>query len=228
MFCAYITNFIGSQEEWENMKMSLPSHWKISRKDGVQSKDTDLIILMENGDDQVSETCVKLIEIRSKANALIWIWSTSNSDKSKKIYLKLGADGIVKNQLSTEEICMIIDNSMKQHKKKYDYEKKYDQFEKGLKITLDPRNRSITTENDQEIQLTNSEYKMMDILFKNRKKTVTYEEIFRSIWPHNEESDNNYYRIANLICHLRKKLEGTFGDSKVIQTIRSKGYKLNS
>lgn len=227
MLCTYISNFVGSHEEWEKLMMKLPSHWNVSKKSDLQLKDTNLIIIMENKDDDVGEICCELLEIKSKTSALIWIWSTSNRNGSKEIYLKLGADGIIKDDLSREELFMIIDNSLKKLIEPILFSDGDFGFDDEGVVTIDSRNRCIITESKQEIQLTNNEYEVMEVLFHNAGQTVSYEEIFQAVWPNKKYSKGKYYRITNLIYHIRQKLESVRGDSKIIQTLSGQGYKLD-
>ena len=78
---------------------------------------------------------------------------------------------------------------------------------------LDLNNRTLTHENS-EISLTPSEFRLVELFFKNQKRTLTREEIMEELNVTNEKSVN----VA--INRLNHKI----GD--ILESVRGVGYKL--
>jgi DNA-binding response OmpR family regulator len=78
---------------------------------------------------------------------------------------------------------------------------------------LDLQNRTLSHENI-DIALTPSEYRLLELFFKNQKRTLSREEIMDTLDINNEKSVN----VA--INRLNHKVEG------IIESVRGVGYKL--
>ena len=78
---------------------------------------------------------------------------------------------------------------------------------------LDLNNRTLTHEN-MDISLTPSEFRLIELFFKNQKRTLTREEIMQELNITNEKSVN----VA--INRLNHKIGG------IIESVRGVGYKL--
>ena len=93
-------------------------------------------------------------------------------------------------------------------------------------IELIPNNVSVRLyPNEDEISLTRLEYQLMNLLYENPSKGITYEEIYEEVWQ--TPYKDNKYRVANLVFHLREKLEKAGGKPSIIRTVRSRGYMLD-
>lgn len=77
--------------------------------------------------------------------------------------------------------------------------------------------------NDQKVDLTETEYKIIDYLAANRGRAISREQLFEEVWGYEIEFSSNTLEV--LIYRLRQKLE-KLGCPPVIQTLRGYGYKL--
>ena len=75
---------------------------------------------------------------------------------------------------------------------------------------------------DQKINLTYTEYQILNLLIQNPKKVFSREYILTTIWDYSDTSDTRI--IDTHIKNLRKKL-GSYG--KFIVTVFSMGYKFD-
>lgn len=228
MYHVGVVNFEGDLTEWQNEE-AVPSNWNITHTDVEQETPYDLIILLEHGLEYVGKICGQLMKVKREMDALIWVWSTSQNEMNRMVYLKLGADGIITEKLGKEEWLLIMDNALKRNTGEALVEGAGSDSINSSKsgVTMNHRNRSIISADDEEVQLTSFEYKIMDLLFQNAGETVTYEEIYQAIWKGEATDEKKFYRISNLVFHIRKKLEDELGTSEAIRTVRSKGYVLN-
>ncbi|WP_339101703.1 response regulator transcription factor [Candidatus Enterococcus clewellii] len=182
----------------------------------------DVLLIQSGSAADVGNICELLIEIRKRTNTLIWILSDKLPNTTRIIFLQLGADGIVTNQIEPDEYLLILRNSLKRYGLSEEVEENLDDFK------LIPNNLSVVIEGNQEISLTRLEFKTIELLYEKKSEAIPYQAIYQQVWDNDgDDVKNSNYRVANLIFHLRKKLEKNPLEPKYIKTVRSKGYLLN-
>ncbi len=87
-------------------------------------------------------------------------------------------------------------------------------------LTLNPSNGKVTSDG-AEVELTSKEFSILRILLENKGKIVSRESLIKALWGY--ESDVVERTVDSHMKNLRKALKG---NSKMIKTIRSKGYIL--
>ena len=85
--------------------------------------------------------------------------------------------------------------------------------------------RHIVRRGGQYIDLTPSEYRLLELLLKNRGHVLSRLWIEEEIWGLNEEHETNVVDVY--INRLRNKIDKPFGSS-LIRTVRGFGYKLEA
>ena len=88
-------------------------------------------------------------------------------------------------------------------------------------MVLDPFARALSIEG-QEVELTEKEYLLVEILIRNSERPLTRREIAEYVWQNATDSTNIVDVYVNF---LRKKIE-TISHKKYIQTVRGTGYIL--
>ncbi|MHC5228837.1 winged helix-turn-helix domain-containing protein [Enterococcus sp. LJL99] len=173
--------------------------------------------------------CQVLIKAKECPGLLIYIISSLEKidQVTRTVFLQLGANGIKDETMSTEEFSLIITNTLNKistSKSNGMHLFDTDLVNEDLKFQLNANNLSLFT-NRGEIGLTKLEYQIMDLLYRNMGRAVTYTDIYESVWKSNNiDDEEKKSRIANAVFHLRKKMTG---DSDCIKTVRSKGYMLS-
>lgn len=81
--------------------------------------------------------------------------------------------------------------------------------------------------NDQEIQLTHTEYDLLVTLMQNAGIVVSRDALLEKIWGINAV-DVDTRTVDNHIARLRKKISGPLGGDRVIETVASVGYRFRS
>ena len=76
---------------------------------------------------------------------------------------------------------------------------------------------------DVTVRLTEKEFQLFELLYENKGRTISDNQIISAIW--NNETDNNSNIAAVYINYLRKKLDERLG-KKLIYRVRGKGYML--
>lgn len=172
-------------------------------------------IVIQDDENKFTETiCELLVYVRNHSETLIWIVSEQLPKLNRKIYTKLGIDGLAGKESEPDEVASLLLNGLK----------RINNRSKGQKLTveLDPNSLSVIV-NDEPIRLTKSEFQLIELLHQNIENVVSYEEIRKYIWK-NSIGDQQY-RISNLAFLLRKKVKESAVD---VITVRSKGYMLTT
>ncbi len=129
--------------------------------------------------------------------------------------LNLGADDFIVKPVSLRELIARIKNkiSLKQNTSQPEDVIVFD----GFKLHCEMQMAEL---NNEKIQLTPIEFKLIQLLAKNPNKVFTREYITNLLWPNIHVQNQN---IDTHLSNLRKKL---MPFSKYIRTIKSRGYIL--
>ncbi len=90
-------------------------------------------------------------------------------------------------------------------------------------IALDTVSEELSL-NEQALDLTAYEYKVMEYLMLNPNKVISKTELTEHIYDQDFDLDSNVIEV--FIGRLRKKLDPS-GDLKPIETLRGRGYRIN-
>ncbi len=129
--------------------------------------------------------------------------------------LNLGADDFIVKPVSLRELVARIKNkiSLKQNSAQAEDVIVFD----GFKLHCEMQMAEL---NNEKIQLTPIEFKLIQLLAKNPNKVFSREYITNLLWPNIHVQNQN---IDTHLSNLRKKL---MPFSKYIRTIKSRGYIL--
>lgn len=76
--------------------------------------------------------------------------------------------------------------------------------------------------NERTLELTTFEYRMLELLVRQRSRVVTKQELSDYLYPHDEDRDSNVLEV--LIGRLRRKIDPE-GTLTPIETLRGRGYR---
>jgi len=95
-------------------------------------------------------------------------------------------------------------------------------------IKMGPVVLDLTTQrvflNEQELELTSYEYKVLQYLFLHPSSVVTKTELSEHLYEEDSERDSNVIEV--FVGRLRRKLDPD-GSLNPIETLRGRGYRLN-
>lgn len=162
----------------------------------------------------------KLIEnIRKDKEIPIIIISAKTQSYDKIIGLDIGADDYITKPFDPLEVVARVKSQLRRYHRFTNTESKSNKITVG-NLTLDID--SFRVEKDgQEIHLTSTEYKILELLMSNKNKVFTKKNIFESVWEEYYYNEDNAIMVH--ISKLRDKIEDK--DNKYIKTIRGLGYK---
>jgi two-component system response regulator MprA len=89
-------------------------------------------------------------------------------------------------------------------------------------LSLDPSTR-IVRRGDRAMELTRTEFSLLELLLRNAGQVLTRELIFDRVWGYDFGANSNSLEVY--IGYLRRKTEAN-GESRLIHTIRGVGYVL--
>ena len=87
-------------------------------------------------------------------------------------------------------------------------------------LVLDRRTRT-AHRGGREIELTRTEYQLLELLLLNAGQVLTRDQIFDRVWGYDFEGGSNSLDVY--IGYLRRKTEAE-GESRIIHTVRGVGY----
>ena len=156
-------------------------------------------------------------EIRKKSNIPIIVVTSRNSEIDELMSMNLGADDFVTKPYNTQILLARISSLLRRTYQNIDLEV----FEfNGLKYNMSTSEMEF---NNNKIELTKNESRILYTLIKNKEKIVSRNELMKSLWQNDEFVDDNTLTVN--IKRLRKKLEER-GASDYLQTKRGQGYIL--
>jgi two-component system, OmpR family, response regulator MprA len=91
-------------------------------------------------------------------------------------------------------------------------------------LTLDPRTRKVTR-GDRTLDLTKTEFDLLELLMLNAGVVLTRDTIYERIWGYDFGTTSNSLDVY--IGYLRRKTEEA-GESRLIDTVRGVGYVIRT
>lgn len=185
------------------------------------------VIIREEETSDLSIICDLILKIRKQSQCYIWISTASECSVGKLVYLQLGADQVFEADRESKEISLIIENALLRIEHENSQKQSIEEFSDTNNLfRLNSSNISVVIDGGNEVVLTKLEYKIAELLLKTPNTAVDYDTIYEQIW--NDDSlENKQYRVANVVYHLRRKVEPNIKKPKFIKTVRSRGYMLN-
>jgi len=159
-----------------------------------------------------------LAEIRTWSSVPVIILSVRDSEDSIVKALDLGADDYVTKPFNTKELLARIRANIRRVQL-IDNESI---FENGnLKIDLVKR---LVYKNNVELKLTNTEYLLLQIFFRNIDRILTQNFLLKEVWGPTHTEDTQYLRV--FIGQIRKKIEDDAANPKYLVTDSGVGYRM--
>jgi two-component system KDP operon response regulator KdpE len=189
-------------------------------KEGLQlinSGHPDLILLDLGLPDIDGLEIIK--QVRSWANTPIIVLSARITEESKVSALDLGADDYLTKPFGTDELMARIRTALRHSQVSSSHGSVYAAGD----LVIDFERRLVKMK-DQEIHLTQIEYKLVSLLAQNAGKVMTYESIITKIWGPYADSDNQILRVN--MAHIRRKLESNPAEPQYIFTEIGVGYRM--
>ena len=157
-------------------------------------------------------------EIRKTSNVPIIMVTSKDSEMDELLSLNYGADQYVTKPYNIQILLAKIVGLLKRNKNAGNNPDKIDCGE----FVLNTAGRIIEKE-DNKVELTKNEYKILEYLVLHRQQVISRDEIMDYLWESEEFVDDNTLNVN--IKRLRMKLE-ELGLTDQIETRRGQGYLL--
>ncbi|MEI5995344.1 winged helix-turn-helix domain-containing protein [Candidatus Enterococcus mansonii] len=238
MYNIGVASFLGtlSKDYLKKVKEIGKIHFINQENIQLEIQEVDCIVIPDDSDDDntMGVTLKAIIEIKAITNKLVWVLTKETSSIKNLVFLKLGVDGVLSTNDSPEEFSLIVENAL--YRQKNVWKRKHPDQKNGAISSIEgasnlqllelfPSNLSVIVDGKKEVDLTRLEYRTLETLYNHRNQAVSYKKIYETVW--NDEIGNKQYRVANLIFHLRKKVEIDKDNPRFIKTVRSIGYRLS-
>lgn len=156
--------------------------------------------------------------IRKKSNAIIIILTARIEEEDKLLGLELGADEYVTKPFSPKVLVARAKNLINRIDRKKSICDANVLKLNNIEMNLSTHNISINNEN---INLTAKEFKLLQLLMENKNIVLSREKILDKVWGYDFIGDTRV--VDTHIKKLRKKLKE---NSQNIKTIIGVGYKI--
>ncbi len=159
-----------------------------------------------------------LAEIRTWTSVPVIILSVRDSEDSIVKALDLGADDYITKPFNTKELLARIRANIR----RVQVVDNTSVVENGnLRIDFVKR---LVYKNNIELKLTNFEYLLLQLFFKNIDRVLTHNFLLKEVWGPSHTEDTQYLRV--FIGQLRKKIEDEATNPKYLVTDSGVGYRM--
>ena len=163
-----------------------------------------------------------LMKLRESRNIPVILLSAKSEDADKILGLTAGEDDYVTKPFNPSELMARVKSqlrryttlgSMGSHRGEITID--------GLSLDTDHKQVKVDGE---EVRLTPIEYRILELLVRNRGKVFSAEEIYRKVWREDSAVADN--TIAVHIRHIREKIEINPKEPKYLKVVWGIGYKI--
>ncbi|NLL99837.1 MAG: response regulator transcription factor [Treponema sp.] len=208
-----IATFIKRELEHEGYKTEIATDGKVGFM-AFENNSFDLILL----DIMLPEiNGIEVLRRIRKTSSIPVILVTARTETLDKVYgLDSGADDYIAKPFAIEELLARIRALLRRTEKSITDIIQH----KELKMNLAKHEVYV---NDKQVNLTRTEFLLLQTLLQNKNNVISREKIINSVWGENHYIDDNSVDVY--IRYLRLKIDEEFG-TNFITTVRGVGYTI--
>ncbi|GAA3406800.1 response regulator transcription factor [Paenibacillus hodogayensis] len=162
------------------------------------------------------------LRIRESRNIPILIVSAKTEDADKIIGLNAGADDYISKPFNPLELTARVRSQLRRYTRLGDY-KPTDEVISIRGLVLNKNMRTITVD-DEEVRLTATEYKILELLMEHKGRVFSIDEIYEKVWK--EPNFNGENTVAVHVRRIREKIEINPREPKYLKVVWGIGYKI--
>lgn len=161
-------------------------------------------------------------KIRQERNIPIIMLSAKSEDTDKILGLNVGADDYVTKPFHPLELVARVKSQLRRYTNLGNYRAADDEIQvRGL--TLNKSTKAVTVDGN-DVRLTATEYKILELLMENKGRVFSIEEIYERVWR--EPYLNAENTVAVHVRRIREKIEINPKDPKYLKVVWGIGYKI--
>jgi len=188
----------------------------------AREEDPDIILLdiMLPGRDGF-EVCKAL---REEGNNVPIIMLTAREDETDKVFgLETGADDYITKPFSIRELMARVKANIRRVSTPAPAEEKHDNVIRIKDLIIDMDRHSVYRDG-KEIELTEREYNIIQLMAAEPGKVFSREELMRKVWQYDYFSKDEMRTVDVAMRRFREKLEKKPAEPEYIMTRRGAGY----
>jgi len=163
-----------------------------------------------------------LMKLRESRNVPVILLSAKSEDGDKILGLTAGADDYVTKPFNPSELMARVKSQLRRYTTLGSIGKQNGEIViDGLRVN--PENKTVYVDGEN-VRLTPIEYRILELLVRNRGRVFSSEEIYSQVW--NEKNVVGDNTIAVHIRHIREKIEINPKEPKYLKVVWGIGYKI--
>ena len=164
-----------------------------------------------------------LMKLRESRNIPVILLSAKSEDADKILGLTAGADDYVTKPFNPSELVARVKSQLRRYTTLGSIGKQNGEIViDGLCVNTE--NKTVKVDGE-DVRLTPIEYKILELLVRNRGRVFSAEDIYSNVW--NEETVVGDNTIAVHIRHIREKIEINPKEPKYLKVVWGIGYKID-
>ena len=163
-----------------------------------------------------------LMKLRESRNIPVILLSAKSEDNDKIFGLTAGADDYVTKPFSPSELMARVKSQLRRYTTLGSIGKQNGEIViDGLCVNTEQKTVKVDGEN---VRLTPVEYKILELLVRNRGHVFSAEDIYSNVW--NEDTVVGDNTIAVHVRHIREKIEINPKEPRYLKVVWGVGYKI--
>ncbi len=164
-----------------------------------------------------------LLKLREESAIPVILLSAKSEDVDKILGLNVGADDYVTKPFNPLELVARVKSQLRRYIKLGGMEEKNENLLTNGAITLD-REQKIVMVNGENVKLTPTEYKIMQLFMENVGVVFSSSQIYERIWKEDAYATDNIVSVH--IRRIREKIEIDPGNPDYVKVMWGVGYRM--
>jgi DNA-binding response OmpR family regulator len=163
-----------------------------------------------------------LMKLRESRNIPVILLSAKSEDADKILGLTAGADDYVTKPFNPSELMARVKSQLRRYTQLGSIGKQNGEIViDGLCVNTESKTVKVDGE---AVRLTPVEYKILELLVRNRGRVFSAEDIYSNVW--NEQNAVGDNTIAVHVRHIREKIEINPKEPRYLKVVWGIGYKI--
>ncbi len=164
-----------------------------------------------------------LMKLRESRNVPVILLSAKSESNDKIFGLTAGADDYVTKPYDPSELMARVKSQLRRYTTLGSIGKQNGEIVvDGLSVNTETKQVKVDGE---EVRLTPVEYKILELMIRNRGRVFSVEDIYQNVWNGQAVVGDN--TIAVHVRHIREKIEINPKDPKYLKVVWGIGYKID-
>ncbi len=157
------------------------------------------------------------------SNIPVILLTAKSQDADKIVGLNAGADDYITKPFNPVEVIARVKSQLRRYTTLGSIGKQNGEIVvDGLSVNTETKQVKVEGE---EVRLTPVEYKILELMIRNRGRVFSVEDIYQNVW--NDQAVVGDNTIAVHVRHIREKIEINPKDPKYLKVVWGIGYKID-